>query len=445
MFKFFKYIHPTWYYNLKPKLDYAYFPTVEILVKQGYDIEKDIEYNSIDAQNRDLAWRAFQQGFIINTAEQGLDVWQEIKLPIEDEYRFFRKNFHKLWAVYVLFFRLITLHNPFKELSAFWKTRNVQRQSHVLNHFEYPGYNNFKSKLIEKQPLISVVIPTLNRYDYLKDVFKDLEQQTYKNFEVIVVDQTDDFQEDFYKGWNLDLKFWFQEEKALWKARNEAIKSAKGEFILMSEDDIRIPETLIENHIKTIDFFNADVSCGVFFPQGSTIPKERNYFKYAEQFATGNAMLRRDIFKKVGLYDRQFEKQRGGDGEFGLRLYQNGYKLVSNPIAYCIDVKAPEGGLRVAGGSWDAWRPKKWNAPRPVPSVLYLARKYFGNKKAVLMVIPSVAPSLIPYQFKRNKILKLMSLLLLPLLLPLLIFQVTKSWRLASEKLKQGAMIAYLN
>src|SRR5690554_7384559 len=124
-----------------------------------------------------------------------------------------------------------------------------------------------------------------------------------------------------------------------------------------------------------------------------------------------------------------------GDGEFGLRLYTNGFKLVSNPIAYCIDVKAPQGGLRVKEGSWDAWRPKKWNAPRPVPSVLYLSRKYFGNKKSVFMLIRAVAPFIILYQFKRNKVLKLLFVFLLPILFPLLIFQMYKSWKLATQKL----------
>lgn len=444
IFSFLKYIKPIWYYNLKPIQDYAYFPTEEQLKEKGLDLKKDLQYKSQESQNRDLAYRAFQMGFISNKPKKGIDIWQEIQLPVADEYRFIRKNYHKAWSLYILIFRLLILKNPFREISGYFKSKSTKRENYSKNFIPYQEYQSFQSELIKENPLVSVIIPTLNRYEYLSVVFKDLENQTYKNFEVVVVDQSDNFDENFYKNRNLNLRFWNQPEKALWKARNEAIKSARGTYILMSEDDVRIPENLIENHLKTIDFFKADVSCGVFFPEGSSIPKERSYFKYAEQFATGNALLNKELFKKVGLYDRQFEKQRMGDGEFGLRLYTNGFKLVSNPIAYCVDVKAPEGGLRVAGGSWDAWRPKKWYDPRPVPSVLYLSRKYFGNKLSMLMMIHSVTPSIVPYQFKRNKLLKLLSVFSLPILFPLLIFQMYKSWKLASQKLQEGAKIDQL-
>lgn len=444
IFEFLKYLRPTWYFNLRSARDYAYFPTASQLEKAGFQNTADANYKSNEAAKRDLAWRAFQQGFIANEEEAGLDVWQAEKLPVVDEYRFLRKNFHSAWVLYVYLFRIFSLKNPFKETAAFLKTRKVKRTSHVDNHFNYPEYERFDSPLVKKNPLISVIIPTLNRYDYLKDVFKDLENQTYKNFEVIVVDQTDDFKEEFYKDWNLDLRYWYQEEKALWKARNEAIKSSRGEFILMSEDDIRFPTDFIENHLKALDFFQADASCGVFFPEGSSIPKERSYFKYAEQFATGNALLKKDVFRKIGLYDRQFEKQRMGDGEFGLRMYLNGFKSISNPLAYCIDVKAPEGGLRIGGGSWDAWRPKKWTDPRPVPSVLYLSRKYYGDQASKYWIYHSVLPSVVPYQFKRSRGLKILAVMAVPFLLPFLILQVRKSWKLSGEKLKQGDLIEYI-
>ncbi|HBF5453835.1 TPA: glycosyltransferase, partial [Clostridioides difficile] len=39
--------------------------------------------------------------------------------------------------------------------------------------------------------LISLIMPTLNRYDDIYLLMDSLENQTYKNFELIVVDQND--------------------------------------------------------------------------------------------------------------------------------------------------------------------------------------------------------------------------------------------------------------
>lgn len=445
VFNHLKYIKPIWYYNLKPNKDYCYFPTEEQLNLAGVFFTKDKSYKSEVAQRRDLAWSAFQSGYISTKEVNGLNVWSEKNFPIIDEYHFLRKNFHTAWVFYVLVVRLITLNNPFREILSFLKTRKVSRVDYSKQSIQPTGYEEFRSALVASQPLVSIIIPTLNRYDYLKDVLSDLKKQTYKNFEVIIVDQSDDFNPKFYEGWDLNITSWFQEEKALCKARNEAIEAASGIFILMSEDDIRFPEDLIYNHLKALDFFKADASCGVFFPEGSTIPKERNYFKFGEQFATGNALLKKELFANVGLFDRQFEKQRMEDAEFGLRLYLNGFKLISNPLAYCHDVKAPEGGLRIAGGSWDAWRPKNFFGPRPVPSVLYFSRKYFGNHRTILMILRSILPSLSPYKFKNNKVIKLFSFLLLLFLFPLILFQVIYSWSLANEKLKEGEKINSLS
>lgn len=444
IFSFLKYLKPTWYFNLQPSIDYSYFPKIETVNDACFHLEIDQNYSSEVSQERDFAWRAFQCGFISKSDKEGLAIWENVTLPIVDEYRFFRKNFHKAWVIYTLFVRLITLHNPFVEISAFWKTRRVKRENYFQNHFKYKDYENFESKLIASKPLISVVIPTLNRYEYLVAVFKDLENQTYKNFEVIVVDQTDAFQEDFYKGWKLDLKFWFQEEKALWKARNEAIKSSKGDYILLYDDDSLVEPNWIEEHLKTLDFFKADLSSGVSISTvGAEVPAHYNYFRWSDQLDTGNVLLKKKVFSKIGLFDRQFEKQRMGDGEFGLRCYLAGFKNISNYKAKRIHLKVSQGGLRQMG-SWDGWRPKKLFGPRPVPSVLYLSRKYFGNQLSRWYILVTIMPSLIPYQFKKSKALKLFAFVLLPFLLPLVLIQVLKSWKLASVKLKEGDKIEWL-
>jgi len=438
IFNFLKYISPIWYFNLKPALDFGFFPTEEQLKRDGFLLNLDEKYLSKESKIRDLAWNAFKSGYINNAYEPGIDVWKKVNLPVQDEYLFLRKNYHSAWVLYVLLIRLFTFHNPLVELKAYFKNREVKRVDFLKLALNYELYESFESDLIIKEPLVSVIIPTLNRYVYLKDVFKDLENQTYKNFEVIVVDQTEPFQEDFYQGWNFKLDYWHQKDKALWKARNSAIQKANGDYVLLYDDDSLVDPNWIEEHLKCLDFFKADLSSGVSLSVvGAEIPLNYQYFRWSDQLDTGNVLLKKEIFYKIGFFDLQFEKQRMGDGEYGLRCYLNGYKNISNHKAKRIHLKVSEGGLRQMG-SWDGWRPKKIFGPRPVPSVLYLSRKYFGDKKSIYMIIPAVFPSLIPYKYKGSRLLKFISLFFIPFLLPLVLVQIFLSWKASGKMIKVG-------
>ena len=466
LFLFLKYISPTWYYNISSEDSRAnhYFLDYRSLTpSQQALVDIDNGYNNVEAFMCDAAYQIMKKGIMNKDAkpldivpqkkqsrrikwfgDREMDINSDIYITnVADNYRFVGRYFHKSHLYRILFHRLITFHNPFKEIAGFVKARKVSRiDVHASNGFELyrKDYDSFDSELIKSNPKVSVVIPTLNRYEYLKDVMADLEQQDYKNFEVLVVDQTDPFNEDFYKGWNLDLKVYQQSEKALWLARNNAIKIATGAYIAMSEDDVRIKSDWIRQHLKCIDFFKSDISAGVFYPEGSGMSRENCYFTFAEQFATGNAFFRKDIMRKTGMYDRQFEKQRSGDGEFGLRCFLNGFTSISNPFADCIDVKAGTGGLRQTG-SWDSFRPTKLFAPRPIPSVLYLCRKFFGNKTAKVLLFTTIPYSLTSYKNKRNKKMKIISLFNAIFCSPIVLIQVYMSWKRASRMLQEGDKI----
>src|SRR5690606_36740079 len=207
-------------------------------------------------------WQAVQKGYI-GTAE----TYAEFKpLPVVDEYRFIRKNFHAAWVFYVLLLRLFSFHHPIRELQAWIRTRGVARAAIGSPSIAYPDWAGFESALIASTPKVSVIISTLNRYTYLKDVLRDLEAQDYLHFEVIIVDQSAPFQADFYKEFNLDIHLIRQEEKALWLARSTAIIAVKGELVALSEDDVRIEPDWISSHLKALDFFDTQVSAGVFYP-----------------------------------------------------------------------------------------------------------------------------------------------------------------------------------
>ena len=441
LFQFLKYIQPTNYFTHSTVNHSSIFPDTAYLEDDiKSQLVADIDYKSDFAKNYDLSWQAVQLGY---TGHARVYHNYEI-VPLVDEYHFIRKYFNPIWAFYILILRLFSLKNPFKNIGAYVKSRHVKRSDYLNRALTYDGWENFDSQLIREVPLVSVVIPTLNRYYYLKDGLKDLEKQDYKNFEVILIDQSQLFKKTFYDDFKLDLSVEYQKELALWLARNNAIKKSKGDYILLFDDDSRVEPNWITNHLKCIDFFNADISSGVSISVvGDKVPKNYSFFRRSDQLDTGNVLLKKSLFKTIGLFDRQFEKQRMGDGEFGLRAHINGFLNISNPYAKRLHLKVGSGGLREMG-SWDGFRPNKWLDPRPIPSVLYLYRLYFGNKKAKLELLKTVPKSIMPYRYKGNKMAMFFSAVLAVFISPIILFQVIKSWRLATEKIEEGPLIETL-
>lgn len=444
LFNFIRYIDTSWYYNLKPFNGFCYWiDYTKLDPRLAARLDLCDHYSSMEAQLNDAAFQLWGMGHIITNKELLMPEVTTIH-NVCDNYVFLRRHYHAYWSLYVLFLRLLTFCNPFKELVGYYKAKGIPKALVDMDSSIYQSVSSGVSALELSQPLISIIIPTLNRYHYLKDILKDLEAQTYTNFEVVVCDQSDEFDQSIYQGRKLQLKVIRQQEKALWLARNQCIKAAKGDYIAFSEDDVRVEPNWLVQHLRCMDGFGVDISAGVFYPEGSEIPSDRSSYHWADQFATGNALIKRSVFEKTGLFDRQFERMRSGDGEFGARCYLNGFLSVSNPFACCVDVKAPTGGLRQMG-SWDSFRPTRFFAPRPVPSILYYVRKYYGDPQAVFLLLRSLPGMLLPYRYRNSKKMLPLSLLAAMVLFPILAVQITLSWRKSSLMLCQGARIEPLN
>ena len=87
-----------------------------------------------------------------------------------------------------------------------------------------------------------------------------------------------------------------------------------------------------------------------------------------------------------------------------MRCFLEGFKNISNPLGKRLHLKTNVGGLRDMG-HWDGFRPKKILDPRPIPSVLYYTRKYFGNENAFLLLLINIPPSIMPYKLKKFPII----------------------------------------
>ncbi|MEO6694246.1 MAG: glycosyltransferase family A protein [Ignavibacteria bacterium] len=450
-FTILKQIIPTWYFNLFPEKvnTYSTYYYNSSLMKLSDEenklVKEDSRYKSNTAKDLDVGYQLWNKGVMLTIKNIAIEkLIHKNKIPLIDNYIFIRKYFRN-YRVYIFFLKnIISLHNPVREISALLKTKHVKKTDLINPHAEYSDYKNFASALIKLQPRVSVIIPTLNRYEYLKDVLEDLEKQDYKNFETIIVDQSDSPDKKFYENYKCDIKTIFQEGKGQWLARNEAIMKSEGNYLLFFDDDSRVDPDWITEHLKGLDYFNADVSAGVSISTvGDTVPLNYSFFRWADQFDSGNAMVKREVFKKIGMFDRQFDKQRMGDGEFGLRAYLAGFKSISHPFAKRIHLKVGTGGLRQMG-SWDAFRPKKFFSPRPLPSVLYLYRKYFPGEYVRNAIVGGMLPSLIPYRWKGKRYLYPLGALLAVFVLPVLLIQLNISWKRSTIMLNEGDRIEWL-
>ena len=275
-----------------------------------------------------------------------------------------RKYHKKIWVYLTFILRLFSLNNPITEFIGLWQTRYVKRYNLFQTYYNYDKYPNYDSPIIKSNPLVSIILPTYNRYEALKNVLEDLQKQIYNHFEIIVIDQSKPFKEEFYKLFQHKLHLLRQDNPGLWKARNKGIKHAKSDYLLFLDDDSRVKPDWILEHLKGMDYFNADISSGVSISRiGAKLPENYSFFRWSDQLDTGNVLITKKVFEKCGLFDEQFENMRMGDGEFGVRSYLNGLKNISNPKASRQHIKISTGGLRDMG-SWDGFRTKHFFQPK---------------------------------------------------------------------------------
>jgi len=213
--------------------------------------------------------------------------------------------------------------------------------------------------------IVSVIIANWNGRQLLPECLDALKRQTYRDFEVIVVDNgsTDgsvDFLRENYSGFATVLP----QEKNLGfgLANNVGIKQAKGKYIALLNNDAVADEHWLEELVKAADavdartvgmfaskilnYTNRDVIDNIghlFYPDGLNrghARLEKNDGRYdapAEAlFSSGCAALyRKEMFDAVGLFDEDFFAY-GDDTDIGLRARIAGWgcRYVPTAVAY---------------------------------------------------------------------------------------------------------------
>jgi len=107
---------------------------------------------------------------------------------------------------------------------------------------------------------VSICIPTYNRKEYLKETINSILAQTYKDYEIVVVDDgSTDGTEEMLKELDIPVTYYWQQNSGDAAARNKLIELARGKYIsFIDSDDLLMPDA-IEKMVKIMEAENGEV------------------------------------------------------------------------------------------------------------------------------------------------------------------------------------------
>jgi glycosyltransferase involved in cell wall biosynthesis len=222
-------------------------------------------------------------------------------------------------------------------------TECIQGSAIGVKQLEHFGDRTEKLARLQKNTVtVSICIPTYNRKDYLKETLDSILVQTYKDYEIVIVDDgSNDGTEDMLKQLGFPVTYHWQENGGDAAARNKLIELARGQYIsFIDSDDLLLPDA-IEKLVRIMQTEDEDV-----IAYGSYLRIDQNgkvYGRCKRKLYSGNitkylfqtvfvhscgSMFPKKILKDSTVFDTSLKVC--SDYDFWLRLSMK-YRFVALP------------------------------------------------------------------------------------------------------------------
>lgn len=196
-------------------------------------------------------------------------------------------------------------------------------------------YFEKRKDFIMKKNKVSLIIPVYNSALYIEKCLESIVNQTYKNIEVIAIDDGSKDQslkllKRYAKKYNY-FKVYSQKNLGVAKTRNKAVSLATGDYIMFVDNDDFLEKDYIERYITEILETKSDILIGGYQRVNSknkvlfyAMPKNTSWGKYIVVAPWAK------IYKKQVLLENQAEFLNypiGEDVYFSLNLYSKNIKI----------------------------------------------------------------------------------------------------------------------
>ena len=109
-------------------------------------------------------------------------------------------------------------------------------------------------KNLNKNPLVSVIIPTWNRADMLKTALKSVFSQNYPNLQIIVVDDAStDHTRETLRAYPDVFSYFLSKHTGQCSTRNFGLDLAKGKYIQLLDSDDALSPGVIKRHVEFLE------------------------------------------------------------------------------------------------------------------------------------------------------------------------------------------------
>lgn len=199
----------------------------------------------------------------------------------------------------------------------------------------------------------AVIIPTRGGAAKLHYPLDALEQQTEKDFQVIVVcdgdiDDSAQVVENYKKRGNLNIDaIVFEENQGRSKALNAGHRAANAEILIRCDDDLEPKPDYIAQHIRYHETDHETGVIGLVHNKYPDTPHARAYGHYRDQlfrkaayarpqdehwnYWNANASLSKKMFEQIGGYDERYRLYGWEDVDMGRMLHDAGVEIILAP------------------------------------------------------------------------------------------------------------------